>query len=880
MHYAGKVKIFMSMYQWSLMSLLLMGCILSLDTSTGLLSFNKGEKQSPKYTESLKAAPDQFTQFKYTVIIDPINARVINNETCRPTDGENSTVLCKSLGHALQIYHGLSSVVFYLAASEEHYYLNFTYNVTNQCDIWFDGNSSLSRSPIIKCLENVGFSFINSSNIVISNLEFINCGSVQNSTSRDFSRPLLHLLTIKVGLYFYNCTNVSLHQIQVLNGSQATGVIMYDTDGIVEICNSTFANNSVQKYGNQSGGGGFAVEFTFCKPGDNTCNDTYDPFYKRNANSSYFFLNCTFRENQAINPVQKHSYNIKVSRNNHDATGQGGGLSIHVKGDAKNNTFTLSDCQFFKNNATWGGGLQIEVDDNSTNNSIIISGCNFSNNSALTVVQNWYTGGGAMDIITTPHYLNRLHIEDCRFINNQASEGGAIHFLIARQASFHQLLDIFIIDSLFESNRARLGSAMVITSFPIFPIGFLPEVRICNCMFSSNHLSLKTYPYHAAGLAAVYVNKIPVSFHNNITFSKNLGSALVAVGTWLNFTDTLIAHFSDNLGDNGGAIALLGDANILIGPNTSMVFVGNNATRYGGAIYNRDISKEQLLSTVDCFLRYSEPLTEPDSWTAKFNFSDNKAHMGGCSIFTTSIIPCTWNSEFNIFEPFHWKYWHYERKDAKCKHNEIFTEPGNFTSSVPIFDPIEIYPGHALTLPLSAYDDLGNNVTNGTIYSAQMLDEHSKSVAKVEPGFTYVASNYISIAGKSGNDIKLQLQTEGSRTMHVVLNLTIQNCPPGFVCGENDIECNSTNLTAHHTKCQCPSEKHTYRGHLKCSTERFLSKIDFKHWYGPVYSKELNRSIPLMGSVPFSYIDSHSMSIGNVDLPEILMRLIKKYAEI
>ena len=860
---------FMSMYQWSLMSLLLMGCILSLHTSTGLLSFNKGEKQSPKYTESLKAAPDQFTQFKYTVIIDPINARAINNETCRPTDGENSTVLCKSLGHALQIYHGLSSVVFYLAAPEEHYYLNFTYNVINQHDIWFDGNSSLSRSPIIKCLENVGFSFINSSNISISNVEFINCGSVQNSTSKDFSRSMLHLLTIKVGLYFYNCTNVSLHQIQVLNGSQAAGVIMYDTDGIVEICNSTFANNSVQKYGNQSGGGGFAVEFTFCKPGDNTCNDTYDPFYKRNANSSYFFLNCTFRENQAINPVQKHSYNIKVSRNNHDATGQGGGMSIHVKGDAKNNTFTLSDCQFFKNNATWGGGLHMEMDDNSTNNSITISGCNFSNNSALTVVQNWYTGGGAMDIITTPHYLNRLHIEDCRFTYNQASEGGAIHFLIARQASIHQLLDIFIIDSLFESNRARLGSAMVITSFPIFPIGFLPEVRICNCMFSSNHQSLKTYPYHAAGLAAVYVNKIPVSFHNNITFSKNLGSALVAVGTWLNFTDTLIAHFSDNLGDNGGAIALLGDANILIGPNTSMVFVGNNATRYGGAIYNRDISKEQLLSTMDCFFQYSEPLTEPDNWTAKFNFSDNKAHMGGCSIFTTSIIPCTWNSEFNISEPFHWKYWYYERKNAKCKHNEIFTEPGNFTSSVPIFDPIEIYPGHALTLPLSAYDDLGNNVTNGTIYSAQMLDEHSKSVAKVEPGFTYVASNYISIAGKPGNGIKLQLQTEGSRTMHVVLNLMIQNCPPGFVCDENDVDCNSMDLIAHHIKCQCPSERYMYRCHLKCSAKRFLSKIDFRHWYGPVYFKELNLTLPLMGRVPFSYTDIQSVAVAvsTIELP-------------
>ena len=142
-----------------------------------------------------------------------------------------------------------------------------------------------------------------------------------------------------------------------------------------------------------------------------------------------------------------------------------------------------------------------------------------------------------------------------------------------------------------------------------------------------------------------------------------------------------------------------------------------------------------------------------------------------------------------------------------------------------------------------------------------MLDKESKSVAKVEPGFTYVASNYISIAGKPGSDIKLQLQTERSRTVHVVLNLTVQNCPPGFVCGENDKDCNSTDLMAHHTKCQCLTDKYTYQGHLKCSAEIFLSKIDAKHWYGPVYFKELNMTLPLMGRLPLSYIDTQSIAI-------------------
>ncbi|MCG8624166.1 MAG: hypothetical protein MJE68_19505, partial [Proteobacteria bacterium] len=274
---------------------------------------------------------------------------------------------------------------------------------------------------------------------------------------------------------------------------------MYDTNGKVEISNSTFAKNSVQKCGNDSGGGGFAVEFTYCKPGDNTCSNEYDPLYKRNANSTYTFDDCIFLENQAI---QNHLdiVNIKVSRNYHDATGQGGGLSIHIKGDAKNNSFILSNSQFIKNNATWGGGLLIEMDDTSTNSSIVVSGCNFSNNSAATVqdveskYHNRYTGGGAIDVIATPHDRSTLHIRDCRFTYNQAFEGGAIYFSTARQTYFDQLFDVIIADSLFESNHARLGSAMVLTNFPVNPSGFLPKIHICDCTFVRNSYSNGTYP--------------------------------------------------------------------------------------------------------------------------------------------------------------------------------------------------------------------------------------------------------------------------------------------------------------------------------------------------------------------------------------------------
>ena len=849
------------------------------DTLLGLLSFEGTQlsKDSSCFSKS-----HQFAKFMHIVTIDP--TAVIDSTACHRVGPEKSSVTCRNLNHVLKKYHGVSSVVFYLAAPGKGYSLNFTYNVTNQHNVRFCGNSSLPQAkiPTVKCNEKGGFSFINSNNISFSNVEFINCGSVQSRSYRDFSNlPRLHsAMSIRVGLYFYNCTNVTMYHVQV-NSSQAIGVVMYDTDGQVEICDSTFANNSVYDHSTQSGGGGFAVKFTYCKPGDSTCNDTYDPFHRKNKDSIYSFHNCTFQENSVINPTINHTIiNMKMSKYHRNApSGQGGGLSIHIKGDAKNNLFNLTDCHFIKNSAMWGGGLHIEMEDDSANNSIIISGCNFSSNGDV-LGNNTYTGGGAIDAFIITCNFNRLHIQDCIFTNNHALEGGAICFFIAHQTrlSIDKRLKISITNCLFESNKASFGSAMVVSNFPIFTSGVFPDIQVCDCNFSSNHYLQPNTTTHPVGIAAVYISDVPVSFQNQVIFNSNVGSALTAVGTQLNFTNAT-AYFGNNSGIDGGAMALLGDAFILIGPTTKMTFVGNSATRYGGAIYNRYISKEHLMSTVDCFLRYSEPPIEfnPDNWTAHFNFSNNQANIGGCSIFTSSIKPCTWKFGDNInTNTFHWTHWQYDLNNTKCMHKrEIFTEPKKFNCSKhnqSLCNLIKIVPGHIFTIPLDAYDDFDNNVTDHTVYTAQMLDDDSKSLAKVSDGFNYIISNLMMITGKPGSNIKLQLQTEDSRTTHVVLNMKIQSCPPGFVCGDNNTKCDTVNVS-----CQCPTEKYMYRGKLKCFPKRFISKIDINYWYGSVPNKSSNGSInlTLIGRIPRMYIRSQDKASDTVTLPRHMHKVDK-----
>jgi hypothetical protein len=117
---------------------------------------------------------DRFTQYTYIITID---VTATTNENCHPSELVKSSTTCKSLNHALQVYGGISSVVFNLVASDEVYLytLNFTYNVTNQHNIWFRiyGNSSSwpqASIPTITCLEGAGLaiSLVNSSNISFS----------------------------------------------------------------------------------------------------------------------------------------------------------------------------------------------------------------------------------------------------------------------------------------------------------------------------------------------------------------------------------------------------------------------------------------------------------------------------------------------------------------------------------------------------------------------------------------------------------------------------------------------------------------------------------------------------------------------------------------
>ena len=876
------------------------------------ISFGGATTIPPSYSErsnghKIKRATDS----TYAIKIDPDSSEAVDNETCHPTPTKPSTVPCKSLDYAFQQNYGISnSITFLLVSPNSIYTLTSNATFQNLSGISIIGNSSTTDLPVVvKCTTpNSGLAFLHSNRIEIHYIRFIGCGAVRDSTSRDFTSPEMRMIPINVTLYFYNCSGVNMSRVEVFNSSQATGVVMYDTNGQIQVTECTFYNSSAEE--GTLGGGGFAVEFTYCSPGNASCPNNfteYDPGYRSvNVPAEYNFTDCHFEKNVAHSQNYTSSAGnlIFTSLANHTAIGRGGGISIYFKGIARNKSVNINNCNFTNNGAVWGGGLLIEMDDNTITNKVKISNCTFMANHAF-FSEDYGTGGGALRIAITlyfwsdayqkENYLrNEILIEHSNFTKNKAIQGGAMSFSIARQRLSHlsQVTHLLVSDCTFDSNVAQLGSAVFGTLYPIFSEGFIAPLNFSSCHFLSNHISNRLYEKnqddslrsHPAGMGAVYVNEVPTTFSNLANFSTNRGSALAIIGTCVNFTGTN-ALFYKNSGSSGGAVALLGASSILTGPNTNMMFFDNSASIHGGAIYNRYISKEDLTSSINCFFRYIDPFVSPFNWSAEFMFSGNVATKLGNSIYSTAALPCSWarpsasKDKYNIF--CNKQQWHFF--DSNCT-KEVYTEARKMQLRKDVPSQIEAFPGHGFSLLLDAFDDFGHNVTNDTVYAASIQSPD----AEVEPTYAYVAHNYVAITGKPGINVDMSMYTAGSRTMYIRLNLTIQPCPPGFhYAYDNHSDTEGDRLRRRsryylhdedldkYTSCMCPPSNVTqFRGNLYCLAHEFQSQIQNRYWIGmqnQAYNFNDSENYPselLMGLIPQYYTTNAPYGDEYINIPQ------------
>lgn len=793
------------------------------------------------------------SSYDHEIYIDPNSTNSVNNETCFT----NSTYYpCHDINFALTFRQ--NSTIFYLSSNAMH---KLTNNVTNnlfieKTEIAFVGDNG---SAVIVCDPDAGLAFIDSNGISFIKVEFLYCGAWRNSTSVNFTTN--ELLLFRVGLYFYNCRDVNMTDMSVSNSSDALGVVMYSVAGNNYIGYSNFNYNTISN-SSDSGGGGFAVEFNYCKPGDSNCtSDNHQ--VENNENAVYHFEHCNFKFNRAIDQSGHNQAGVSIIPFNktHFSLGRGGGLLVYFKGESLNNSIFIDNCNFEKNHANWGGGLCVQYADRSIQNTVSVSSSNFITNHCYfsNRESSGRTGGGVL--VTTPvryeykrenFTRNEIVIVNCNFTDNRAITGGALAFVYTLQRKSHrnQIFRANVSDSIFSENEARLGSAISIDHEYFYHEGVLGDMFISDSKFLKNTIVYTdTTKAYSLGIGTVYISEVPVNFQNDIQFCNSTGSALALVGTLVTFEDNSAVNFMSNYGANGGAIALLGVSSLLIRENVSMFFTNNRARQFGGAIYNSYTGKEDLRSSVKCFLRYYRPFTDPKSWNAKFVFRNNSANKLGNSIYSTTILPCSGSDDPDTpieiaRKIFCWNesVWVYEESNCSA---EIYTSPQNF-SYLEVTDPV--YPGHSFKLNITARDDLNHDVTIETIYTASIKD--LVETAEIDPQYAYVANGSLAITGEENQNVTLQLDVAGNRDWRMEVKLPIQKCPLGFKAqhAAYNVSNDTTLDNLKQTKCICLGNEilDTFGGNLICDKSSMSSKIRNGYWAG--YVSEASNTTLYLGT--------------------------------
>ena len=786
------------------------------------------------------------SDYENAIYVDPASPNSTNSSLCY-TSAEKHP--CADINFALAFPGRRYSTLFVLSSSNIHYLADSVSNnlFRDSTHIAFYGPDN-NGTAIVNCMKDAGVAFVGSSGITIYGVTFRYCGTWRNSTSEDFRSPIFKLKSFRVSIYFYNCRNIQIECAKVLNSTNALGVVMFSTVGVNYIANSNFDFNGISWNNSiDSGGGGFAVEFNYCKPGDDKC-DSDNHQIENISHSLYSFENCTFNNNRGVDQSSGNGGGLFILAMNktHSSLGRGGGLSVYFKGVAKNNTIVINNCEFRHNHANWGGGLLVEFNDVTVQNKVNVHQTYFFKNHCYFKIAGKGASGGGVRVESSVFYAsqfyptfsrNSISFQDCSFNKNRALTGGAISLSYHRQqfSLSEQLFHVNLLNCSFTFNSARLGSAVSVEHEHFYSKGQIGEAFFKDCEFYNNTIVYENQTdSYSVGIGAVYISEVTVSYQGNVNFEGNNGTALAIVGTTVYFLENSVIVFKNNRGSNGGAMSFLGAAGAVLSHNTEFLFFDNFAKLYGGAVYNNYIGKEDLRSSIKCFLQYSDSFANPEKWKTKFTFSKNVAGKLGQSIFSSTILPCSWSenveADLDIAkEIFCWNasIWIYE--NSSCK-EQIRTSPKTFDLSNAKSG--DIYPGHQFHVHIRTLDDLNNDVTKETIFTGAI--SNNVSAAEVDPKYAYIADGYIGITGEENQTLTLELNVANTREWHVELNLTMGKCPVGFKAQNMN---GNDSLTANLAKtvCTCIKEDaYSFQGNLLCNALHLMSYIRNGFWIGHI----------------------------------------------
>ena len=750
--------------------------------------------------------------------------------------GDDANGCCGSLSLLLsQLYENTSRSTQITIEIHSNLFLNETVSFES-----FNGVEIIGiNDPSVFCKTlndsgkmNAGLYFKDTKNILMTNLTFEQCGSLQNySIVEDFNY-------FHSSLHFFNCSNLTLENVIIKDG-YGTGAILFNVFGTVIVSHCVFNNNTVRSPKMYSGGGGLIMATNNSSSGNSVEHSTSTDEY---INNRYTIQNCTFSNNHAS--LLERIYVYIHSNGAFQGFGRGGGLAIYLDGKMKQCSVTIMNCIFQSNSAYLGGGLFVMFRGDLSYNSVTVEDSEFitnhamaftplsdeSNNIERTEIQKLLQkkggggggAGGGFLLNKKNHDLvgNSLTFINCRFESNHADgNGGGLSIFSTRMISSDKA-KIALIDCNMHNNSAYVASALDLSPevYDRLGYGILPAPVIENCHFFNNTiqnrdlLDSERVKTSLNGIATVFISTFLVQFYGHITFMHNKETALHLSSASVRLTNGSSLHFVENHGKNGGAISMIAHSVLYIEEDCDLQFINNSAVAKGGAFYVYSIDHQhEVQFSHSCFIQYYQERNVPraSNRNITFKFKNNSALTGiGDVLYATSLLPCTYDkhSPSEVFEIVGLVDHQIEREHGV----NVSTLAYNFKFDNQTLENMQhLIPGVQFNMNINAMDELRQ--TQNTKYYAHMGATNKISV---DPAYTQVSNNIIKLYGTNTESFVPLILESSIATISIETRLG--DCPPGFMIDGDTCTCAASKIfgiARCKTSSKSSSQSYIFRGY-------------------------------------------------------------------
>ena len=457
-----------------------------------------------------------------------------------------------------------------------------------------------------------GFTFINSSNIQLSQLTFENCGAnTSNDQSFDYGDTrLLSQNAIFAAVAFITSKNIRLFKV-VFRNNFGHGLLVNGCSESFDIDSSVFTGSRPHKNG------------------------------KATSNAHFWYRDCSNIDQISLNINDSWFTNGSANRHITEDKQYGAGLSLQLF--CPNTSVSIENVTLQNNSQTHGNGANIDINIMDTQIRVII------NNSRL--VNGQAKRGGGLSLLFSKLERNStqstVEIQNTVFDENKATvDGGAVHI------QYYEFIDSEVDTAVREVTfshcnftRNQIGGAVTIINHKLFPnqINVAPQLAVTfvECLFSGNERrSISTGQRNNYGILNIYsMQKITVK---ESTFVRNTGTAILLTSSSLTFEGQTL--FKDNNGDQGGALKLSDDSLLLFVRESHVMFIRNNVTQLGGAIYI-----EQPNISPPCFFQPQVNISSVKQLgkLMRLQFINNSAGIAGHAIYGGSVDDCFTLQQFS-----------------------------------------------------------------------------------------------------------------------------------------------------------------------------------------------------------------------------------------